>query len=115
MEKIQCLICGKYFKRVCTHARQKHDISAREYKEEFGYDVKKGITTEEDRLHMRKLAIKNKMPEQLKKAGEKTRFKKGQPGIGIYKRSQETLKKLKCIYKFTKQYKKIRKAGDKNE
>lgn len=95
MEKIQCKICKKYFKRVCGHVRQKHGLSAREYKIKFGYDVIRGIMTPEDREKMRRLALENKMDQQLLRAGEKTRFKKKQPGLGIYKRSDQTMQRLK--------------------
>jgi len=95
MEKISCKICGKLCVRVCTHARQAHEISAREYKQEFGYDVKKGIMTDRDREHMRELAFLNGMPERLKEAGKNSRFKPKQPGLGKYSRSQQTMERLK--------------------
>ena len=101
MEKIKCKICGKEFKRVCAHVRQIHLISAREYKEEFGYDVKKGIMTEEGREVMRQHAIDNGMGEKLKVLGSKTRFKKGEP-VPTYKRSEQTLAKLRVLHKLSK-------------
>lgn len=88
------MICGERFKRVCSHVRQAHGMSAREYKEEFGLDVKKGILSDEDREVMRRHALANKMDEQLRKAGAKTRFKKGQEGLGKFKRSQQTRERL---------------------
>lgn len=42
---------------------------------------------------MRQHAYKNKMDEQLKKVGEKTKFKKGE--TIIYERSDQTKKRLK--------------------
>lgn len=43
----KCEICGKHFKRVLTHVRQKHGITEREYKLQFGFDLKKGICSKE--------------------------------------------------------------------
>lgn len=92
---MKCKICNKEFRRVCGHVSQAHGISAREYKERFGFDVGRGLLEDDDRQHMRELALKNGMDKQLKKVGEKTRFKKSQPGLGKYKRSEQTLKRLK--------------------
>lgn len=101
--KIKCLICGLEFKRVCAHVRQAHGMTAREYKEEFGLDVSKGIMTDEDREIMRRHAYANGMDKQLREAGAKTRFSEGH-SLGKYPRSQQTLKRLeqnraKIIYK----------------
>jgi hypothetical protein len=95
MDKIECKICHGLYVRVCTHARQKHEVTAREYKEAFGYDVRKGIMTDADREHMRELAYINGMPERLQRTGAKTRFKKAQTGLGKYQRSQQTLERLR--------------------
>jgi len=40
------------------------------------------------------------------KAGKRFWFKKGQKGVGVYKRSPETLEKLKDLYRTTGNYKK---------
>lgn len=91
---IECLICGKKYKRPCGHVRQVHGITAREYKEAFGLDLKKGIITPEDREKMRLHAIANNMPERLGKAGKKTQFKKGH-NIN-YERSEQTVQRLRA-------------------
>lgn len=97
-DKIKCLICGKSFTRVCSHVWQVHGMSAREYKEEFGLDRTKGIIPESLRSTMSEYAKFHKMGEQLKKVGVSTRFKKGDPTIGKYKRSNQTLEKLKTRF-----------------
>lgn len=91
-EKIKCLICGLSFKRVCSHVRLAHGVSAREYKEEFGLDVRRGIMTDAGRAVMREHAYRNH--ERLKLAGVNTRFKKGQKDLGKFKRSEQTLERL---------------------
>ena len=65
--KCQCLICGKHYTQVGTHIVQVHGITAREYREQFGLEVKRGITP---------------------------KWYRGQKGIGVYPRSQQTLEKL---------------------
>ena len=47
--KPKCEICGKHFDRLLSHVRQKHNMSALEYKKQFGLDVKKGICSEKSR------------------------------------------------------------------
>lgn len=39
-DKIQCHVCGKWFKQLHTHARFAHKLSGREYKEEYGLSLK---------------------------------------------------------------------------
>ena len=38
-----CEICKKSFNRVLSHVRQAHQMSEREYKLAFGFDLVKGI------------------------------------------------------------------------
>lgn len=93
---IDCLICGRKFVRPCTHVRQVHKMSAREYKEEFGLDVKKGIMTDEQKDIMREHTKKNYdvvVKENLLKKGKKSRLKKGEKII--YVRSEQTLERLR--------------------
>jgi len=70
-----CEICGLSFKRVIAHARQKHGVSEREYKIEFGLDLKKGICSKESAEKSREIGLR--MADSLTDHGEKTRFKKG--------------------------------------
>jgi len=40
---IACVVCGKKFKLVCQHARQKHGMTAREYKQLAGLPLTIGL------------------------------------------------------------------------
>ncbi len=90
--KIKCLECGKYYKRPATHVRQVHNITAREYKEIHGLDVKKGIMSEEDRQIMREHTLTNGTSKNLQQ-GAKYRFRKDHHRN--YKRSEQTQARLK--------------------
>lgn len=50
--RIQCLVCGKYFKELGWHLKKKHDMSCDEYKEKHGLPWTRGLVAEE--LHIRK-------------------------------------------------------------
>jgi len=97
--KIQCLLCLSWYWKVGAHIAQRHKMTAREYREEQNLEVKRGITPP----HLRKIwgqnALDNKMDKQLIKTGAKTRFKKGQKGLGKYERSPVTMARLKILYK----------------
>lgn len=100
--KIQCLICGRYFAQVGSHIVQRHGITAREYREAYGFDVKKGQVSEDLRILYGQQALENGTYKNLKN-GIKYWFKKGQKGIGIYHRSNETLERLKLLHKSNKE------------
>ena len=55
----KCELCGEYFNRVVSHVRQKHDLTAREYKKQFGFDVSKGICSAESSLLTREKTLSN--------------------------------------------------------
>jgi hypothetical protein len=57
--KPKCEICGEYFNRVLTHVRQKHEMTQREYKKQFGFDVKKGICSKESADRTRQKTLNN--------------------------------------------------------
>lgn len=90
--KIKCLVCGRYFVRPISHVWQVHGIDAREYKEAFGLDVKKGIATDDYKQRMREHVFENGTVNNLKK-GAVYRFKKGQSTN--YERSAQTMERLK--------------------
>jgi len=92
---IQCQICKKWFRQVGTHVFLTHGITAREYREAYGFDVKKGQLPEDYKELKHNQAIENGMDVRLQKTGIKTRFKKGQKGLGKYKRSAQTMARLK--------------------
>lgn len=103
--KVQCFICNGWYIQVGTHIVQIHGITAREYREDFELEVKKGITPEWYREKKGKQALENKTYKNLE-IGKKFWFKKGDEKAGKYKRSQITIEKLKNLYKLTKKYKK---------
>jgi hypothetical protein len=51
-DKIQCLICDKWYKELGWHLRAKHTMSCDEYKSKFGLPWSRGLVSEE--LHIRK-------------------------------------------------------------
>ncbi len=92
-----CEICGKSFKRLLTHVRQKHFMSAREYKEQFGLDVSKGIMSEESREKSRYNVYSNfgkVVIQNLIEKGEETRYKDGDKGRTKDMVSEQTKKML---------------------
>ena len=96
--KCQCLICGKWYVQVGSHAYQVHGMTGREYREHFELEVKRGVVPEWYRKLKGDQALDNKTYKNLEN-GAKFRFKKGQEGVGVYKRSPETIKRLKNLHK----------------
>lgn len=93
-----CEICGKSFSRVLSHVRQKHDMTEREYKLKFGFDLKKGICSQDSSEKSRERALKNYdkvIAENLIKNGQKSRFKNGDPGRTKDKVSEQTRIRLR--------------------
>ncbi len=91
--KKQCLVCLRWYRQVGTHIVQRHELTAREYKEKYGLDVKRGILPVDLVEIKAEKTRKNGTVDNLKK-GKKFWFKKGQPGVGIYQRSAQTLERL---------------------
>lgn len=102
-DKKQCLICKKWYVQVCSHVYQVHGLTGREYRERFGLDVKKGVIPKWYRKKKGDKAVenKNKIYKNLE-AGKKFRFVKGDKKAGRYKRSKETMERLKKLHKFNK-------------
>lgn len=91
---IQCKICGKWFRQVGSHVTQVHKLTAREYREYIGVDVKRGLLPDDLRKLYGEQALENGTYKNLK-AGKKYWFKPGQEGVGVYKRSDQTLERLR--------------------
>ena len=73
-----CHICGRSYKRLGSHAKESHNMTIEEYKEEFGL-CKRTKTTESGYSHtMRAHAKANHMDERLLVTGVGTRIQKGQ-------------------------------------
>lgn len=99
-KKVKCLVCNQYYVQLGSHVVQAHGYnSAREYREEYNLEVKKGTVPNWYRKMKGELAIENKTYKNLK-AGKKYRFKKGE--TINYKRSPITLERLSNLYKFRK-------------
>jgi len=106
--KIQCAICGRYYKRVCSHVYQRHDMTTREYKEYLWLDVGKWIISESLSDRMRESAIENNMWDQLKRVWVSTRWSENNPPPK-YVRSLETQERLKHQWKNTPSNKSLKK------
>ena len=95
-DTIQCLVCDKYYRQVGSHITQKHNMTAREYREIYGLEVKRGLTKGSYRELKAEQARESGVIEpNLLEAGKATRFKKGQEGIGVYDRAEATLEKIR--------------------
>lgn len=92
---VKCEICGKYFARVAVHVRQKHEMTAREYKIEFGFDVSKGLCSEDSAEKSREAVLNHPdLIERLKVNGEKFRFEAGHEGRVVI--SEQTRTRLRA-------------------
>lgn len=92
-----CEICGKAFKRVLSHVRQKHDMSEREYKLKFGYDLKKGICSAESSQKSREAVFNNYeicIENNLLDHGIESRFQNGHEGRTKDQVSAQTKRRL---------------------
>jgi hypothetical protein len=88
-----CEICRKSFNRVISHVRQKHEMSERDYKIQFGFDLGKGICSLESSEKSRLKALENYdlvIGKNLIANGQKSRFKKGDQGRTRDQLSEQT-------------------------
>ena len=92
---VVCHICGRAYKRLGSHVRESHKMTIAEYKERFGLCNRAKTTENTYSVHMRDLALKNNMDEQLRLKGASTRIKKGETyrRKGKATRLQETIQK----------------------
>lgn len=92
---VQCQVCKKWFRQVGTHVVQIHGYeTAREYRKEFGFDVKRGQVPKEYRELKSQRCHENGTINNLK-GGQRFWFKKGDKSIGVYERSPQTMRRLK--------------------
>jgi len=96
--KLQCIICGGWYRQVSNHIYYAHKMTAREFRKKYGFDIKRGHLPEDLRELKSKYVFENGTVENLK-VGAKYRYKKGQVGVGVYERSEETLERLAWIRK----------------
>jgi len=94
--KPACHICGKSFHRLMSHVRQKHNMTALEYKKKFGLNTGRGITSNESSQKSREAVYSNPdIIEALTENGKKTRFKLNSEGRTKDKVSLQELNRLK--------------------
>ena len=89
---MKCAICGEEHRKVGSHVTQMHGLTAREYREKYGFDVKRGQVPEELRETLATNAIENGTAKNLQN-GSKFRFKVGHRMS--YTRSTQTMERLK--------------------
>lgn len=71
-----CHICGKSFNRLMRHVNCAHNMTAREYKDEFGLIMGKGICSEKSRKKVSTKTLANfdtVIKQNLIEGGKKTR------------------------------------------
>lgn len=59
-DKIQCLLCGKWFQRLPFHLKGIHDITSEEYKEMYGLPWKHGLCGKEFSIKLSKIMNKRR-------------------------------------------------------
>lgn len=93
-----CEICNKGFHRVLRHVWLMHGLKQREYKLKFGFDLHKGICSEESALKSRLKTLEKYdqcITKNLHQGGQATKFKHGNSARSKDKISEQTLLKLK--------------------
>lgn len=113
--KPMCEICGEYFDRVISHVRQKHEMNEREYKKQFGFDLKKGICSKVSSERTRYKTLNNYdkcIQRNLITKGVETRFNDGHTGRTKEMVSEQTRNRLKERLKQPYMVKAMKKAGE---
>ena len=97
--KCQCLACGRWYVQVGSHVIARHGFeTAREYREYFDLEVKRGIVPEWYREFKGDQVFENGTVKNLK-AGKQFWFKPGDARAGKYQRSPITLERLSQLGK----------------
>jgi len=103
--KIQCVICGGWYHKVCSHVYYRHWMNEQEYKDFLWLDRGKGLVSEAHHDLLKDNALANGMDKQMSEAWKATRWTKESPSSN-YQRSAETLERLKGLHKFNKKLQK---------
>ena len=82
---VVCHICGKAYKRLGSHAFYSHNMTIKEYKENFGLCNNSKTTETGYSQMMHDYAYQYNMPEQLRITGENTRIKSGETHLKLGK------------------------------
>ena len=85
---VVCHICGRAYKRLGSHAKESHGMTAAEYKMKFGLCNNAKMTEAIYSDKMREYAYINNMPHRLQVAGEATRIKNGERHLRYGKKSR---------------------------
>ena len=64
-DKIQVLLCGKWFQKIPTHLKMIHDISSDEYREIYGLPWRHGLCSEEVSLKLSKNMKKGEKKDSI--------------------------------------------------
>jgi len=59
-DKIQCLLCGKWFQRLPTHLKAIHAMTSDEYREMYGLPWKRGLCSKEHSLKLSEILNKRR-------------------------------------------------------
>lgn len=99
--KYPCPMCEGHYKALMRHVRQRHGMMAAEFKEEYGYMRNRSFIQPEEVEQKRETLEENPhiIKENLLKAGQKSRFKPGDPRAGDYERRPEHIKLLRKNWK----------------
>lgn len=75
--RVVCHICGRAFIRLGSHVQQRHNMTIKEYKKEFGLYANAKTTEDNYSKTMSRHAYNNDMDKQVQEVGKNTRMKKG--------------------------------------
>lgn len=73
--RLQCHICGNWFKHFGSHLKNKHNISSKEYKDRFGLLSRTALVCKEGRVRQSK--VMSEVKKRYTTFGIKTRYRKG--------------------------------------
>jgi hypothetical protein len=97
-----CHICGRASKKLMGHVRQKHNITAYDYKKEFGLNTTHGIMCESSVELARKRNLEHYdtvVKKNLIACGKQTRFNKGSSGRQRAMLSLQELYRIRGMYR----------------
>jgi poly-gamma-glutamate capsule biosynthesis protein CapA/YwtB (metallophosphatase superfamily) len=89
-------ICGKWCRDLVRHITKHHKIEARTYKKMLGLDLSESLMSESTKSKLRKAVVENGTINNLSQ-GKAFRLKKGEVRIQNYKRSEQTVSRLKNL------------------
>ncbi len=103
--KIQCLLCGKWFKIISSHLKRIHDIDSDEYREKYGLPWKHGLCGKEVSLKLSTAMNerrKNGFLPDIDAAREKSKHATKRPDQPFFKKVK--IENLECFNKDNRKY-----------